>query len=336
MSCASAGSRCGPRRAGHGDPPLAQRLRERLGGGRRRVRAAEAEAAAVAPLVDPQRGDRAHHVVGDVRRLPARVDRRAGEQRGVVGETDALAAEPVQRLGGGPGQGVQVGTGRVGAVRVGGVPPEQRVAAADEGDPGRGRGGHDLGDEPVVGAERLQRGGRGEHLQGGRRRDPGRAVPVDHGPVRELGDVDGDVLAEPLRLHEAGQRPSYGLGVDRGLVGGRGDRGGRRDLRQRQPGRRRHLGRLGDRRGVVEAEPAAAQVELVRRTGREQHQHDQAGRDAAQPPAASTAGGGVRRRDVACVTFRHPAPLSTPRFRRSCGTLSGFWERDGLDRPPQR
>ncbi len=117
--------------AEHLDVVPLQSLGEGLRGSRRGDASAGAAARFVAALVDPQRGDRADHVLGDVRRLPLRVDRRAGEQRGVVAEGDPLASERLQRLRGRPRQGVDVRAGRVVAR---GPPAEQRVAAADEHD----------------------------------------------------------------------------------------------------------------------------------------------------------------------------------------------------------
>ena len=98
-------------RAGQPDAGRAQLLGEVRRRGQRRVRHPSA-AGGGSPLVGPQRGDGGDHAVGDVARLPVRVDLRAGEQGVVVAER--RLADPLVGEGGGrqPGEGAEVGARR--------------------------------------------------------------------------------------------------------------------------------------------------------------------------------------------------------------------------------
>ena len=244
-----------------------------------------------------------------------RVHRRPGEQRGVVAEPDPAAADRLERPGGGPGQRVQVGAGRVGAVRVEAVAAEQRVAAADQHDPRRRGRRHHRGGEPVVRPERLaappwwsassasrpaspggRRAGRRPCRRTAGRRRPRRAGRASCGPT------------SPATARRTAA-PSAGPSAAARATGGGRPRG-----RQRQAGRREHLGGLGDRGRVVEAEPAGAEVEAVgqQRRGRAPATHEPGG-GAPQPPAGATRRRVRGRADVACVTFRHLVTLPAPR-----------------------
>ena len=66
-----------------------------------------------APAVDPQRGDGRDDLVGEVRRLPVRARRRAGEERVVVADRDPAHPALAEALGREVGQAGDVGAGRV-------------------------------------------------------------------------------------------------------------------------------------------------------------------------------------------------------------------------------
>ncbi len=275
----------------------------------------EAVAVRVVPLVDPQRGDRRDHVLGDVARGPVRADGRPGERRLVEPEPHPGDLHRSQLRDGPRGE-----RGHVGAVRVGGGrllrrARQEGITAADEHELVARRHVAHRRTEPRHRSERGECGGGGEQLGRRRRRDRRGPRPEQRPSGAEVGDQDADVPAEhPLaqqRLHSGSDRGRV-TGDRRGRPRDRGRRPGRRKL---QPLRRLDRGGLGGRVGCSPAEPPLTEVEPVAgHGGHEEGQHDDLGkephREGDQPVALLTHG-------------RVRAPFEVPFGRKCCETSPG-------------
>ena len=173
--------------------------------------------------------------------------------------------------------------------------------------------GHHRGLEDVVGAQRVERSGRGHDLgRGGGHRQPAahRVRRRAGGQRRDRGEhVAAEVAVAEVRLHRA----AYGVAVQpRSLRQGPGD--GLRDVDrgQLEPGGRGDRGRLGGRRGLV-LEPAVDQVVAPGRDAAGDQGDDE--EDAEDPQH--------RMPSVLSVTPGHHRPFRATQSEPLCGTLGG-------------
>ena len=157
-------------------------------------------------LVDPERADRRHHLLGTVGGRPGGVERRPREVGVVEGEADACDVHRLQLAHRALGQGHDVGPVGVADPGETGRAGQERVSPTDEHElTGGGRPG-DRRAEPRHRAEALQGSGRGEQLGRRRRRDR-RSTLAEH---RTSGGQVGHHHAVVLAQHRLAQEGPHG------------------------------------------------------------------------------------------------------------------------------